>query len=433
AAQAFTFNVQPGQAATFNDIPLRTDKGIRIFEPNPVFPDSFLRVDENGGLLFKITGNPVEGEYIDAPFFDGFTAGSAADNRNFISDVEWAPNGGYFAFIVSPPPGTDNGNAGVWWWQPAREIATDPSYALFRDCPAPGTPACELVSGQNAGRWTSRKIEWANDSIWILVTVSLPDEGRFGLAVVPALRDADFAKVAAPIARYDSGWWMPDGRIMVSGRRPDGQVVIAAVNRDFTGEQVLFDATANGYYVQDAVQRPNGEILFLGNPIAPGAPLRLHRLENGIPVPISDNIGGAAPSNVDWTRNRGRVVVTVGGQQFSVNASTGGISSPGTTGNLAFLPGGGGGTAPVTAPPDGIVEGSRFTPGQQVLYLGGGCNLRSAPTTATNNVIGIVNNSEFVAILAGPYNAEGFTWWRVGNARSVQGWSALEFCGTLNP
>jgi hypothetical protein len=424
--QSFQLNFGPGSGFTFNGITTNTEIGRYI--ANPASPGSFIIITPQGTLTFSQFGNP-EIPFPYSPFFEGYQAGSAADNKNYVRDVAWAPNGYMFAFIVDPLGNPDNIGAGVWLYHPDNP-GDGPTYALIRDCIG-GYQGCDIVANESTG-YLSRKLEWSPGSDAILVTLDLPGEGRNGLAVVPPVRDSTFGSNAPGIGRYDSGYWTADGNLIVSGRRPDGLVVIATVDRNFNGENILFNASAANLWMQDAVVRPDGAIVALGRECCPGGPLRLYLIRNGNATPISGDIGGGAPSSVRWAADRSSVVLTVGGQQFLVNAFTGefGAFAPGFSGPIID---GVAGSAPVF--PDGVVEGSRYVPGQQVLFVGtGDRNMRQTPGL-NGNIVDVVRPNEFVGILAGPYDANGYTWWYVSNARDRRGWMAADVNSAwdLNP
>nr|MCU0512873.1 hypothetical protein [Anaerolineae bacterium] len=220
--------------------------------------------------------------------------------------------------------------------------------------------------------------------------------------------------------------------IIVSGRSPaTGNVVIAVTDSALNNEQVLFDATAAGLWMQDAVFG-GGAVLAFGKPGGPDGALSLYRVENGVATALSGPIGGAYPSRVEWSATRGEAVVTVQGGQYRVGAN----------GSVAFVvPGTEGATIPGTTTamegvPAGVLPGSRYTAGQQVQYIGAdNRNLRALPSTSLGAVVDAVRPGEFVGIIAGPYINQGFEWWYLSNARDVRGWMAAGGPGEwlLNP
>lgn len=81
--------------------------------------------------------------------------------------------------------------------------------------------------------------------------------------------------------------------------------------------------------------------------------------------------------------------------------------------------------------PEGVVSGSEFEANQQlqVNSTTGGLNLRTQPTQSAA-VHRYVLNGEYVRVLAGPYDAEGYRWWQVQSAEGTQGWMAGSLAGT---
>ncbi|MEO0564022.1 MAG: SH3 domain-containing protein [Chloroflexota bacterium] len=75
-----------------------------------------------------------------------------------------------------------------------------------------------------------------------------------------------------------------------------------------------------------------------------------------------------------------------------------------------------------------MVEGSRYQPGQQLQVASPtGLNVRPEPSTGAPPVAG-VTQGDYVAVLAGPVDAEGLEWWQVKTATNARGWIA----GTIN-
>jgi hypothetical protein len=104
----------------------------------------------------------------DSPFFEGFSPGDANNNKNFVRDIGWAPNGAWFFFIVDPPPGQPNIDAGVWFWQPGM-TDSGRTFTLARDC-LPGYASCDIVSGRPASAWKALKAEFSPGSTLLLIT-----------------------------------------------------------------------------------------------------------------------------------------------------------------------------------------------------------------------------------------------------------------------
>lgn len=426
-AGAYQYNVGPGQVFTFNSIQL--SGGVVLFAPNPADPNSFMRTDPNGMLLYRPIGAASEGVMSFSPFFDGFVTTGSENNKNRVLEIDWSADGQRLSFRIDPPPDLDNGAAGVWFWQPEIASQTDPTYQIIRDCAQPGWTPCNFVNRSNANFWKTTAVEWSPipGNYTVLLTVNLPEENRNALAITQAVRNADYAKQAPEFFRYDYGYWSNDGQsIIVSGRRPDGRVIIGTTNSALTGEQVIFDASAAGLWMQNAIQRPNGQIVALGRPGGPN--------ENG-PVALYDSngnalsapIGSAAPEDVRWYPDRSAVVVSVLGRQYTVRVDSGTVTD---TTDLASNPSfgsGGTGSAPV---PQGVIAGSEYTPGQQLRVLSTNLNIRQDPSTGSLILGGLVQG-DYVAVVAGPYDNEGYRWWRIQTANNIVGWIAGTINGTL--
>jgi hypothetical protein len=418
-ASVYQYGVNPGQNFSYEG--LQIGGGVALFAPNPASADSFLRTDQAGMLFYRSIGAASEIPMPYSPFFHGFRPTNSADNKNRVLEIDWSVDGRQFTCRVDPPAGLDDANAGVWMWQPLLDSPTDPTYPVIRDCAAAEDISCQLVGSSNAHFWKTVNVQWSpvagsND---ILLTVDLPAEGRQALAIGQAVRDPKYAENPPVFVRYDYGYWNPNGDgIVVSGRRPDGRVMIGQVDNQLGGEQVIFDASAAGLWMQDAVRRPNGQIVALGRPGGPhdNAPVALYN-QNG--QAISGPIGTAAPSDVQWYPDRSAVVVTVGERQYTTNVNNGSVID---TTDLARNPRFGAGVFGDAPPPSGVVRGSEYFPGQQLRTLQN-LNVREGPSTATD-IIGGLFSGDYVAIIAGPHEAEGYRWWRVQTANNVLGWIA---------
>ena len=239
-----------------------------------------------------------------------------------------------------------------------------------------------------------------------------------------AVRDGNYSQQSPEFFYYDYGYWQSDGQgVIVSGRRPDGRVIIGRVNSALTGEQVILDASGIGLWVQNAVQRPNGQIVALGRPgdANSGGPVALYDSNGNA---LSAPIGSASPEDVRWYPDNSAVVVSVQGRQYTVRVDGGTISdTTDLTKNPAFGSGGVG-TSPV---PQGVVQGSEYVPGQQARVITTNLNIRQDPSTGSLIQGGLVLG-DYVAVIAGPYDNEGFRWWKVQTASNIVGWIA----GTIN-
>ena len=415
----YEYDVGPGQNFSFKG--LQVGGGVALFAPNPAAAGSFLRTDQVGLLHYKPIGAAAEAPMIYSPFHPGFSAASSEGNKNRVVEIDWSADGRQFTFRIDPPAGQDNSNAGVWLWQPETSSATDPTYAVIRDCAAPGYRSCEIVVPSNARHWRTIDVAWSpvRGSSDILLRLHLPDENRSALARAQAVRDAKYADNAPAFARYDYGHWNTDGGgIIVSGRGPDNRVIIAELDRDLGHPRLLLDASARGLWMQDAVRRPDGGVVALGRTGGPGqdAPVALY---DSAGRRLSDFIGTSAPSAVRWYPDRSAAAVTVGGRQYTVHVDSRSLrDTTDLTRNPSFGAGGVG-AAPL---PQAVVRGSEYLPGQQLRSLRN-LNVRAEPSTAAA-IVGGLFVGDYLAILAGPYESEGYRWWRVQTADNVFGWVA---------
>lgn len=83
--------------------------------------------------------------------------------------------------------------------------------------------------------------------------------------------------------------------------------------------------------------------------------------------------------------------------------------------------------------PSGVIEGSEFQPGQELIVSSPnseGLNLRTEPNANAPNVIRYLLNGEFVRVLAGPYDQGALRWWRVRTAQGEEGWMVSAIGGT---
>ncbi len=420
----YTFDVAPSQTFTFQNI--RLGGGVRLFLPNPVDSNSWLRTDHTGMLRYRPIGVAQEGVMSYSPFFEGFGVSSIDQNKNRIVELDWSADGRQFSFRIAPPPGTNTANAGVWFWQPEGNLATDPTYPIIRDCPHEGFGSCQRINRVGpVWHWTTRAVSWSPiaGSNAVLLTLRLPDEGRNALAIARAVRNPDVGNQQPNFIRYDYGHWNLNGQgIVVSGRRPDGRVIIGEVNNDLTGERVILDGSALGLWLRDAARHPNGQYFALGRPGAPGSgPVALYNQSGNR---ISNFIGEAAPEDVRWFPNRSQVVVSVRGKQYTVQVVGGSITdATGRLSNPQFSQSEFGSSSI----PSGVLQGSAYYPGQQ-LRMTQTLNVRGGPSTG-NPIVGRLERGDYIAILAGPHRESRYEWWQVQTAGNIVGWIAGKIDG----
>jgi hypothetical protein len=403
----------------------------RLFAQNPANPNQYVITNGAGSLITVTNGSAFR------PFtspFSRFEPQTAQENQYFVTDVEWSPNGQYLAYIIDgdrfhPDPTNEDG---VHVYFPG----SGESIPLLRDAPYEGHPGYQ-AGGPREFLSESLELQWSPQSNRILARGRITNPEFGGQGVLFVLNLDQNPSVQPRSLRYTYGSWTNDGgRLVVSGRRGDGLVMIGVVNTDGSGEEILFNASAAGMWVQNAVQRPNGQIVALG-----GGGGAAHMIDS-TGAALTGDIGFAAPSRVAWSPDRSAVFVEAGGRRYVATVS-GGVqditdSAAGAsavnwvTGSLP--PGAAPSASPGTNAPEdgfipaGVVEGSRYSPGQQLRVLVESLNVRAEPNVNAEAVASLFQG-EYVAILAGPAPADNLTWWRVQIANGAVGWIAAEING----
>lgn len=423
-----------------------------LFARNPVDPNLYVTTDSTGNLY--LTGVNGAGAYRpDMSPFSQFYAPSRDQNDSYVSAVAWSPDGRYLAFIVA---GRKVAKDGVWFFQPGQF----PPIQLMVDCPTPGFIGCNITSNPtNPDLWQSVILRWSPQSDAILVNFQLPGEGRDAIGVIPLSFNERARDVRPPIFRYDFGTWSADGnRILVSGHGEDGHVFVGWINRDGSFSELVYDAEANGLWMGFANPSRSGAIYALGAPGDRGGPREPLRIYNMSGVALTNPIGEGYPQRVEWSPDGSAVFVQSNGRQYianingdvreitgqvagtrAVNWVDGGLppgeSPPANDGSTGIVPVGT--TAVPSQPvlPLGVVEGSQYQPGQQLRVYSTELNIRTGPGVAYPFARNFLETGEYVAILAGPVDADGVTWWQVQTADGIVGWIAGEINGlvTLGP
>jgi len=245
---------------------------------------------------------------------------------------------------------------------------------------------------------------------------------------------------------YEYTDWTSDGtRLVVSGRSSIGGYVFGTVGLD--GQDFQATAASGQLWVQNAVQTSGG-LVGLGRAGDMNGAMRLVN-QNG--TFLTGDIGTSRPVDVKWNPERtsafirtedGRgYLASTAGQVEDISGRIGDIQAvawvQGELPPVLTAPSADTGEAYVGGIPSGVIEGSTYAPGQQLIIQSlttGGLNLRAEPST-TAGVVMYVFNGEYVAVLAGPtVTEEGgsrFTWWRVQTANGSQGWMAGAIDGTV--
>ncbi|MEO8395468.1 MAG: SH3 domain-containing protein, partial [Chloroflexota bacterium] len=294
-------------------------------------------------------------------------------------------------------------------------------------------------------KYNSLRFEWSSRSDALLIELFLPDEQRRALTIVGL--NSDPAHLP-PTYRYDYASWSWDGsRVLVSGAGPDGRVGIGWLDPSNGTQQVIFDATGIGLWLQNAVEQQSGQVVALGSTSGANSAMSLYDASGHA---ITPPIGTAAPIRVTWSPDRDAVLLVEdedGSLHYYVAQVRSGAVSEITlavAGTLAVEWLGGAPPASNTQPggaaaPIATVEGAQATaaPGQvgvqgnygllvntQVQVIASaGVNLRAEPST-TARALRLLNAFEYVLIIGGPSNADGIVWWQVKAADGQVGWAA---------
>jgi hypothetical protein len=281
--------------------------------------------------------------------------------------------------------------------------------------------------------YNSEHFEWNNASNNILITLFLPDEGRYAFTSVGLNNDPSRLP---PVYRYDYGSWSWDGtRALASGGGEDGRVGLRWVDPVSGSVELIFDSGARGLWLQDAVERPDGQIVALGSFAGAQSPMSLY---DSTGKALTTQIGSAPPTRAAWSPDRSAVLVEVDdgimlhyyvagvdGSVREITASVagalaiewvGGVLPPSSDQPAQAVP---------TLVPTPVVQsqyGLNVNEAVQVISPAG-VNLRSAPSTDAP-IITLLQAFEYVVIVAGPVQNEGIIWWQVQTATNLIGWVA---------
>ncbi|MEP7290785.1 MAG: SH3 domain-containing protein, partial [Chloroflexota bacterium] len=411
------------------------------FARNPSNPNDYALVDDRGLLYLFSGGLRVEqGALVrTSPFAEPEPLTRDANNA-IVTQVAWSPDGQTLAFLVDAEKDDRDGI----WIMPNGQGARQ----LFRECPPPllDRNACTVIIGGEPSRYTSLRFDWNASSTAILVRLFLPDEGRGAFKLLPLGNDPT---ILAPILRYDYASWSQDGsRILVSGAGRDNRVALRWLDPATLSEQMILDGSAQGLWLQDAVERPGGQVVALGSPNGFNSPMSLY---NSSGQALSGQIGASMPERVTWSPDRSAVlVVTNDGttHHYYVAQVNGTVEE--ITGQVAvalaveWLDGAPPPAAPTVLPPaiptqasaaatlapvgvvgsDGVPSVYGITINQQVQVISPlGAKLRSAPSTSAQE-LELLNTYDYVLIIGGPVEAEGLVWWQVQTRTGQSGWAA---------
>jgi len=400
---------------------------------NPIDSSRWARVDAFGLLRFVDLNNEFlfEGTYTFSPFFDGYSVDEEhpETNKLFVRQVEWSPDGEMLAFRIQNEAEPD-ASQGIWFWQPLRELATDPSYQIMGHCP----PFCSMFGvPENSAGWRSVDIEWSSDNQSILVTANLLSEGRRALNVRLAERDPQRLQLETPPnwLRYEYGHWSQDGlTIVVSGNDPSNEVVFGIIDRSGNTIDITPASDIEMAWVQDAVQTPDGEFLMLGSAVGANAPLQIINAEGEA---LTAPIGESAPLSVEWSpavdavlvrTEEGTFVARIDGTIYDLTGTV--ENSP----NIAWV----NGLLPSTLPQISLaepiatvedieaVESTEEAPAVlppveyavgQILVLNAGTLDIYAEPAGDAEVVGVMLPGDELIITAGPVEDGDTIWYRI--------------------
>lgn len=398
-----------------------------LFARNPVDPSVFAVTNGTGNLYLTTRAGRIRPS--SSPFSE-FEAPTREENNAYVSALAWSPNGAMLAMIIdgdrfAPDRVTDND--GVWVYFPTSNASNN----ILIDCPYEGHPGC-LTGGSRPFPSESLGLQWSPGSNLLLVTARRPDTGRRLQYVLTPNQNPG---VQPPSLFFDYASWSADGaRLIVSGNGPGGTgVIVGTINTDGSDLQIVFNASGAGFWMQDAVQLPNGQIVALGRPGDSSGPVAIYDMAGNA---LTGFIGGAAPQRVTWSPDRSAVLVIAGGRQYVATVSgavqdiTGSVAGSAAINWVSGgLPSGADSGAPPSFIPSGVIENSRYAPGQQLRVLVDlGLRVRSQPGLGGGQV-GSADTGEYVAILAGPVRLDNIEWWQVQTGSGIVGWIAGEING----
>jgi len=410
---------------------------VNLFARNPVNPNQY--VATNGAGVFYIVNNGVPFRPNTSPFSE-FEPRTVEENQYLVEYIRWSPNGAWVGFIID---GERHPNATAADGMHVYNPQSGESFQLLRDAPYNGHPGTQL-GGARQWLFDTASLEWSPDSELMLVRARVGDPADAnnlgGLMVLHLGHDPN----REPPSRIcDYGSWSADGsRIIVSGRCSGQESIIGTTDRGLGDFQVIFNAAQNGYWVQNAVQRPNGQIVALGRQGDRNGPMRIIDSAGNF---LTGDIGVGPPERVEWSPDRSSVLLIVGGRYYiaQVNGFVSDItSSVGSARAVNWVSGGlpegarpsldgptsQGSTAPSGEIPSGVVEGSIYSAGQQLQVASESLNLRDNPGLNSTS-IGSLSQGAYVVVLAGPASIDGFFWWFVQTANRQTGWIAGEING----
>jgi hypothetical protein len=143
-------------------------------------------------------------------------------------------------------------------------------------------------------------------------------------------------------------------------------------------------------------------------------------------------IGEGFPERVEWSPDGYAVFVQSNGRQYianvngKINEITGQVAGTRAVNWVqgALPPGETPAPLTIIPTPAGVIEGTEYLPGQQLRVLTEQLNIRAGPGINYGFVRNFLVTGEYVAVLAGPVDADGARWWQVQTADGFIGWVA---------
>jgi len=432
--RAFALNVTNG---VFNGLLLNMPGGTLDFAQDPLDGNRLALVDVRGLLfIFRDFAGGEGARVVSSPFSQPEPA-SAETNNARVTQIAYSPDARYLAFLIDTDSDAsndnDSSNDGIWVLplDVATGAPTGGAAVLLRDCPPEA--GCLIVERPDAPyQYRSLSMAWSPQGDALLIALELPEEGRQGVSIV--YPDAPDATTRPPVLRYDHASWSNDGqRLVVSGRDPDGRVVVGTVTRTGDDPQ-LRDASSLGLgWSQSAVQRPDGNIVFLGSADSTGGPLSVYDWDG---TALTGPIGNRRPSRVAWSPDRSAVLVTIeengvsehyvalldSGEVRRITDQAAGVTALAWTQRALASPPAGESGVPLAPPSPTPTERSAL------VIAGDGLFIRSAPSLNAEAVASVLFN-QTVVITGDGVEAEGVLWFPARAPDGATGWIAGEIGG----
>jgi hypothetical protein len=387
-----------------------------IVDYHPLDNTRTARVDMFGMIRYSPIGSP-EGVYTFSPYYSGYGVQAPQENKLFVTQVAWSPDGDKLAFRVEQLGNPDVSN-GVWFWQPAMEFSSDPSYQIMRHCP----PSCDIVLNPSRYQWRTLGFEWSSNSNGILIGLQMTSVGRDAITVRYARREQDNAQgntAPAPYF-YDYGHWTLDGEnIVVSGTNPDGVVGYGRIQQD--GTVLEFNPVASPTWVQNAVQAQDGTFYMFASPVGIGQALQLI---TGQGTQITPILGETAPTRIVWNAERTAALVVVDRLSYvvQINGTVTDITSIVATVPAVDWTDSPPQNATAIATPTPLIVGGTFSIGDILRVATGAITIYAEPVNNAT-VVGVLNVGEELIITSDPVQSGNTTWLRV---------QSINFTGWIN-